>query len=129
MAARYAGVRLFGECSSDAVAGTQLVVLAVKPQQMRGCGEGAGAAPSTVPGPVVLSIAAGIRLTDLGRWLNGYARLARAMPNTPALIGRGISGRVCRRRRSTRKAVLWSRRSSTPRVSRSGSTTKPRSTS
>jgi pyrroline-5-carboxylate reductase len=40
----------------------------------------------------VLSIAAGIRLADLGRWLNGYGRLVRAMPNTPALIGKGISG-------------------------------------
>jgi len=40
----------------------------------------------------VLSIAAGIRLPDLGRWLNGHERLVRAMPNTPALIGKGISG-------------------------------------
>jgi pyrroline-5-carboxylate reductase len=45
-----------------------------------------------IPGPVVLSIAAGIRLVDLERWLNGYGRLVRAMPNTPALIGKGISG-------------------------------------
>jgi pyrroline-5-carboxylate reductase len=40
---------------------------------------------------VVLTIAAGIRLADLSRWLLGYRRLVRAMPNTPALIGAGIS--------------------------------------
>ena len=42
--------------------------------------------------PVVLSIAAGIRLPDIARWLGGYRNLARAMPNTPALIGQGIAG-------------------------------------
>jgi pyrroline-5-carboxylate reductase len=41
---------------------------------------------------VVLTIAAGIRLSDLSRWLLGYRRLVRAMPNTPALIGAGIAG-------------------------------------
>ncbi|HZI83548.1 MAG TPA: pyrroline-5-carboxylate reductase, partial [Casimicrobiaceae bacterium] len=41
---------------------------------------------------VVLTIAAGIRLADLSRWLGGYRRLVRAMPNTPALIGAGIAG-------------------------------------
>jgi len=92
LTSQYAGVRVFGECSTDAVAGAHLVVLAVKPQQMR---DAAKALAPRLPGvrrPVVLSIAAGIRLADLERWLNGYARLVRAMPNTPALIGKGISG-------------------------------------
>jgi pyrroline-5-carboxylate reductase len=40
----------------------------------------------------VLSIAAGIRIDDLARWLGGYRRIVRAMPNTPALVGRGIAG-------------------------------------
>jgi pyrroline-5-carboxylate reductase len=40
----------------------------------------------------VLTIAAGIRLADLARWLDGCPRLVRAMPNTPALVGQGISG-------------------------------------
>jgi pyrroline-5-carboxylate reductase len=43
----------------------------------------------------VLSIAAGIRLSDLARWLQnqgaGYA-MVRAMPNTPALVGSGMTG-------------------------------------
>ena len=40
---------------------------------------------------VVLSIAAGLRVADLSRWLGGYARIVRCMPNTPALIGAGIT--------------------------------------
>ncbi len=66
-----------------------LIVMAVKPQQMR------EAALSILPGlkpeQVVLTIAAGIRLTDLSRWLGGHAKLIRCMPNTPALIGAGIT--------------------------------------
>ena len=74
----------------EAVAGAGVVVMAVKPQQMR---EAARAlAPQVASVPVVLSIAAGIRSGDLMRWLGGYARIVRAMPNTPALIGAGISG-------------------------------------
>jgi pyrroline-5-carboxylate reductase len=92
MAERYPGVRLLAECSTEGVAGSDLVVLAVKPQHMRDAARALAPHLPGVPGPVVLSIAAGIRLADLGRWLNGYARLARAMPNTPALIGKGISG-------------------------------------
>jgi pyrroline-5-carboxylate reductase len=40
----------------------------------------------------VLTIAAGVRCGDIARWLGGYRRLVRAMPNTPALVGQGISG-------------------------------------
>jgi pyrroline-5-carboxylate reductase len=49
-------------------------------------------APHIAGVPVVLSIAAGTRIADLSRWLGGYPRIARAMPNTPALVGAGISG-------------------------------------
>ena len=90
LASRFPGIALYGECSRDALAGTLLVVLAVKPQQMRDAA--LALAPHLGPAPVVLSIAAGIRLGDLARWLNGHGRLVRAMPNTPALIGKGISG-------------------------------------
>jgi pyrroline-5-carboxylate reductase len=44
--------------------------------------------------PLVLSIAAGIRGADLSRWLGGYGAIVRCMPNTPALIGQGITGMV-----------------------------------
>jgi pyrroline-5-carboxylate reductase len=40
---------------------------------------------------LILSIAAGIRLKEMSRWLD-HARCVRAMPNTPALIGKGITG-------------------------------------
>ncbi|HXC37803.1 MAG TPA: pyrroline-5-carboxylate reductase [Burkholderiales bacterium] len=66
-----------------------LVVMAVKPQQMR---EAATALAPHVSGAVVLSIAAGIRLADLSRWLGGHQKLVRCMPNTPALVSAGIAG-------------------------------------
>ena len=65
-----------------------IVVLAVKPQQIR------TAVKSLIPRlrqQVVLSIAAGIRIADLARWLGGYERLIRCMPNTPALVSAGIT--------------------------------------
>jgi len=64
------------------------VVLAVKPQQMR---DVCHALAPHLEDQLVLSIAAGTRLEDIGRWLGGKTRLARCMPNTPALIGAGIS--------------------------------------
>ena len=69
-----------------------LVVMAVKPQQMR---EAAKAVAPHLRGELVLSIAAGTRLADLSRWLGGHALLARCMPNTPALIGAGVSAAYC----------------------------------
>ena len=74
--------------------GGELIVLAVKPQNMR---EAALAlAPHLHPDQMVLSVAAGTRLADLGRWLGGHTLLARCMPNTPALIGAGISALYAR---------------------------------
>ena len=67
----------------------ELVVMAVKPQQMR---EAAQSIQPVIGSALVLSIAAGTRLKDLSRWLGGHDRLVRCMPNTPALIGAGITG-------------------------------------
>jgi pyrroline-5-carboxylate reductase len=92
LAARFPGIAVSSGTNAAAIAGAGVVVLAVKPQQMRDAAHGlAPHLPRSSP-PVVLSIAAGIRLADLGRWLGGAPRLVRAMPNTPALIGKGISG-------------------------------------
>jgi pyrroline-5-carboxylate reductase len=66
-----------------------VIVLAVKPQQMQ------AVARSIAPfmrDPLVISVAAGIRARDLSKWLGGYRRIVRSMPNTPALIGRGVTG-------------------------------------
>jgi len=88
--ARFPGIRVYAEAVAEAFAQSDLVVLAVKPQQMRDAAR--AMATRLASAPIVLTIAAGIRLADLGRWLGGYNRLVRAMPNTPALIGKGISG-------------------------------------
>ncbi len=66
-----------------------LIVLAVKPQQMQ-----SAIAPlaGRLSGQIVVSIAAGLRLDTLSRWLGGYRRIVRAMPNTPSMIGAGITG-------------------------------------
>ena len=89
------GVSTAGQIDAG-LAGSAVIVLATKPQQMREvaaallpmlAGEGG-------QGPLIVSIAAGIRGVDLARWLGGYAAIVRCMPNTPALIGLGITGLV-----------------------------------
>lgn len=72
-----------------ALAACDVVVLSVKPQQMK---EVVGRLAPHIGKQLVLSIAAGIRAVDLSRWLNGYRAIVRTMPNTPALIGKGITG-------------------------------------
>jgi pyrroline-5-carboxylate reductase len=65
------------------------VVLAVKPQNMR---EAAEKLAAVVADPLFITIAAGVRIADLGRWLGGRKRIVRSMPNTPALVHAGITG-------------------------------------
>ena len=70
-----------------------VVVMAIKPQDFNVVAKGLASKlkHASAPGPLILSIAAGIRLKDMSRWLD-HARCVRAMPNTPALIGKGITG-------------------------------------
>ncbi len=92
-AARARLAQQFGVTTFDrvdvAAAAADCIVLAVKPQNTR---EVATALRPHLSQQLVISIAAGIRSVDLARWLGGYARLVRAMPNTPALVGAGCSG-------------------------------------
>jgi pyrroline-5-carboxylate reductase len=67
----------------------EAIVLAVKPQQMR---EALASIAGRLSSQLVISIAAGLRMTDLARWLGGHRRIVRTMPNTPALIGAGVTG-------------------------------------
>jgi pyrroline-5-carboxylate reductase len=69
-------------------AAAEVLVLATKPQDLK-----AALAPlaDKVAGKLVISIAAGMRIAALSRWLNGHRKLVRCMPNTPALIGAGIA--------------------------------------
>jgi len=86
VAARF-GVATFASADREALS-ADVIVIAVKPQQMREVAR--GLAP-LVDDQLVISVAAGIRATDLSRWLGGHARVVRTMPNTPALIGEGIT--------------------------------------
>jgi pyrroline-5-carboxylate reductase len=71
-----------------AVAGATVVVLAVKPQAIaQVVGE------LRLDGrPLVISIAAGVPIGALQRWLPAGTPLVRCMPNTPALLGAGVTG-------------------------------------
>ena len=81
-------INVYDSASAEALQ-CDVLVLAVKPQQMR-------AALSSLPAgdkkPLIVSIAAGLLVDDLSRWMGGYRRIVRAMPNTPALIGAGMTG-------------------------------------
>ena len=95
--------------STEGVVGqADVVVLAVKPQQMREVVRGIA---TQIRGQLVLSIAAGIRAADLSRWLGGHTAIVRTMPNTPALVGKGITGMVAlggvsESQRNTADAIL-----------------------
>jgi pyrroline-5-carboxylate reductase len=76
--------------NSEAARQADVIFLAVKPQQMgRVLAELKG---TLAAGQVVVSIAAGIRLSVLADGLGPAVRLVRVMPNTPCLVGRGACG-------------------------------------
>lgn len=77
------------EGNADCVRRSDLVVLAVKPQQLPGVL--AGIAPAVDRSKLLVSIAAGWSLAAIANRLGRPARLARAMPNTPALVGEGVT--------------------------------------
>ncbi|MGE0806036.1 MAG: pyrroline-5-carboxylate reductase [Burkholderiaceae bacterium] len=82
-------IATFERADAGSLAGLDLLVIAVKPQQMREAVQGLADALANT---LVISVAAGIRAADLSRWLSGHQRIVRAMPNTPALIGMGVTG-------------------------------------
>lgn len=84
------GVQVFDRAEAAVIdAGTW--VLATKPQVMRQVCESL-AATAQAARPLVLSIAAGITSTQIDRWLGGDVAVVRTMPNTPALLGAGVTG-------------------------------------
>ena len=77
--------------ADTAPAAPDILVLAVKPQQMGSVVE--ALRPAFAPrAPLLLSVAAGIRVADLRRWAGTGVGVVRSMPNRPALIGAGASG-------------------------------------
>ena len=85
LAARLPGIR-FAASAAEAVAGADTVILAVKPQQAAAACHGL-ALPADA---VLVSIVAGLSLASLTS-LAGTRRVVRVMPNTPCLVGRGVS--------------------------------------
>jgi pyrroline-5-carboxylate reductase len=89
------GVQIIGALEQIAFdfSKNNVLVIAIKPQDFNLVAKSLSAKlkHATAPGPLILSIAAGIRIKDMSRWLD-HARCVRAMPNTPALIGKGITG-------------------------------------
>lgn len=70
---------------------SDLLALCVKPQIMQFvCKDLADTLQDR--SPLILSVAAGIRVADLKRWLGKDLPIVRVMPNTPALLGFGASG-------------------------------------
>jgi pyrroline-5-carboxylate reductase len=96
--------------NSEAIAGADAVILAVKPQILH------EVAMQIAPAireqqPVVISIAAGIRATSLRDWLGEDTAIVRCMPNTPALVQSGATAlfanaRVSEEQRSLAESVM-----------------------
>ena len=86
------GISALGHIAFDFTK-NNVVVMAIKPQDFNVVAKGLASKlkHASAPGPLIVSIAAGIRLKDMSRWLD-HTRCVRAMPNTPALIGKGITG-------------------------------------
>ncbi len=85
--------------NNKAVSGADVVIIAVKPDKVSAVCQEIAEGLST--DALVVSVAAGVRLQDIERWLNGEQSeknavtgraLVRCMPNTPALLGAGITG-------------------------------------
>ena len=88
----------------------EVLVLAVKPQVIKAVCAGLSAIVQARR-PLVISIAAGIRIDQLEHWLGGAVAVVRCMPNTPALIGAGATGlcanaRVEANRRALAQSIL-----------------------
>lgn len=81
-------------CASSTLSDYDVWVFAVKPQQMREVVISTRA--FLKPETLIISIAAGITLESLSRWLGEddkpFERTVRCMPNTPALAGVGVTG-------------------------------------
>ena len=85
------GIETFAD-NGQALAGANVVVLAVKPQVMQAvCRD---LAEHLQPNQLIVSIAAGINCASLQQWLGAETprSIVRCMPNTPSLLRQGVSG-------------------------------------
>lgn len=102
------GIRVAEDNASVAI-GADLIVLAVKPQVLRGVCEGLSG--QLTRNQVVVTIAAGIPAESVATWLGGDVAVVRCMPNTPALLGLGASalcalGEITAQQHQQAEAVL-----------------------
>ncbi len=98
--------------NNDAARQSALLVLAVKPQIMKSVAQDLRAAVMDAK-PLVVTIAAGIMIDSMQRWLGADTAIVRCMPNTPALVLTGASGlyansRVSESQRALAERVLGS---------------------
>lgn len=77
------------DANGDCVRLSRVVVLAIKPQDMAGALEDLARVGTS--GKLVVSIAAGVTIAAIERVLGGETAVVRVMPNTPSLIGEGMS--------------------------------------
>jgi pyrroline-5-carboxylate reductase len=89
LATHFPGITLHASTTGEAM-DAMVWILAVKPQVLATVARSL-AVITQARRPLVISIAAGIRTTDLSRWLGDSERVVRTMPNRPALIGHGIT--------------------------------------
>lgn len=82
------GVSALADLTSGVI-NSDVILLSVKPQQLF---ELTQKLAPLLDEQLIISIAAGIRALDIMRWLGGYQRVVRAMPNTPSLVRCGVTG-------------------------------------
>jgi len=78
------------EENASVAKGADVIVLAVKPQILQEVVTPLGSLVAKTR-PLLISVAAGVTSSSIERWVGGQPALIRVMPNTPALIGAGIS--------------------------------------
>lgn len=84
------GVLSVANCA-ELCAQCDVIVLAIKPQVMESALEGLRSV-SLQENAFIISVAAGVPISAMQNWMGAQHPLVRVMPNTPALVGAGISG-------------------------------------
>ena len=85
------GIRIT-QNNAEAAREADVIVLAVKPQLMAAMLEALVAELGSLAGKLLISIAAGIKVERLQEMAGGHSRIIRTMPNTPSLLGLGMTG-------------------------------------
>ncbi len=106
------GVRC-GTDAAEAAAGADIVLLAVKPKDVAKAAEVLGPVIAKGRRTLVISIAAGVSTATIEAGLGGKAPVVRAMPNTPCLIGKGMTV-LSKGARATDRDVALAREIFTP---------------